>query len=313
MPKTIKDIRAEIQKRQQKKQKINYNTDVYPFWKIKEGDVAVVRILPDGNPENEFPLVERLDHYLEIDGQKRRITCPKTPEFGGKKCPICELSAEYYNAKDEKSGKYYYRSSSHLARALVISDPLPPDPETGENYTGKVVTLQLGYNIYNKITADLGNVFEDTDPLPWGIELGFNFNLKKSLNKAGKSEWSATSFFDRRPSPIPDEFLENIELKDLRELLGDPVSYDEANEFLAKHLSSSPDRDDSDSLTNKRASTTSSSGDDTRSKLLNALRGDVEEEQEEDNSDEESVSEPDVGDGESELEKLRRLLKQKGG
>ena len=126
--KTMKEIR-EMAKRKaghdDKNKKKTYDGDIYPFWNMKDGESAKVRILPDKNKDNDFPFIERLDHWLSIDGKNRKVVCPKTEAFGGTKCPICELSVEYYDAGDKKSGKDYYRSSTHLAKALVLEDPLP--------------------------------------------------------------------------------------------------------------------------------------------------------------------------------------------
>jgi len=275
MPKkSMKEIRALAKKKVsgEERNTKRYNPDVYPFWKMNEGEVATVRFLPDKNTDNDFPLVERLDNWLTIDGKKRRITSPKT--FDPKaRCPIAELSAKYYDAGDEENGKYYYRSATHLARALVISDHLPPDPETGETYKGKVVTLQLGYQLYTKFMEDLGNVFDDDDALPWDLEEGFNFNLKKITNKGGQAKWDSSSYFDRKPSPIPDEYLENIELIDLRELLGEPTTYDEVNELLAQHLNGSVDKDGDDDLDKKRVGTQNSEKSSKRAAALARLKG----------------------------------------
>lgn len=284
--KSIKEIRALAKKKVEgnSNNQSSYNKDIYPFWKMKEGEVAKVRFLPDKNEDNDFPFVERLDHWLSIDGKNQRITSPKTFDPQAK-CPIAELSAEYYDAGDEENGKYYYRSAVHLSKALVLSDPLPPDPDTGETYEGKVVTLQLGYQLYTKFMEDLGNVFDDDDPLPWDMEEGFNFNIKKLMNGT-RAKWDTGSFFDRKPSAIPDEYLENIKLIDLRDLLGDPVSYDEANEFLAKHLSGGTINDDDD-LSKKRKTSTKSS---SQKKMLEDL-GSTDEDEDEDESQDENPNE----------------------
>lgn len=321
--KSMKEIRALARKKVEGggNQK-SYNPDVYPFWKIKEGEVATVRFLPDKNPENDFPLVERHDHWLTIDGKKRRITSPKTFDPQAK-CPIAELSAQYYDAGDEENGKYYYRQLTHLARALVISDPLPPDPETGETYEGKVVTLQLGYQLYTKFMEDLGNVFDDDDALPWDLEEGFNFNLKKIINKGGQAKWDSSSYFDRKPSPIPDEYLENIELIDLRDLLGEPTTYDQVNELLAKHLNGSTD-DPEDDLGAKRKAKNAGGSEKSskRAEMLARLKGGDSEDEDDDfedvpdfdNNDSGSVNENDDDvddDDDDDLSDLQNLIKNR--
>lgn len=257
------------------------NTDIYPFWLMQEDEIAKVRFLPDKNKENVLPFVEKLEHKLTIDGNVRKVPCPKMYDH---KCPICDLSQEYYKSEgdDSKNGKYYYRDRMHLARALIIEDPLQPDSETGETYVGKVVTLQLGFQIHEKIMEQLGTFFDDEDMPPWDFEEGYNFNIKKV--KQGKyHKYDIGSSFDRKPSAIPDEYLENIEIKDLRDLLPEEIDYDKANEFLEKHMSGGVA--DSDSLESKKSSTSENS--DKRAAMLSRLEGsDDDDEDDNDEQDE---------------------------
>lgn len=253
------------------------NTDIYPFWKMKENEEAVIRFLPDKNEEERpLPFISKQEHKLAINGKNRKIPCPQT--FGNK-CPICDVSQEYYRAegKGSKNGKYYWRDMMHLARAVVISDPLPPDDETGETFEGKVVTLQLGFQIHEKIMAQIGDFFDDDDPLPWDLEKGFNFKIKKT-KQGDYMKYDLASTFERKPSEIPTDYLENIKLIDLETLLPEEVDYDKANEFLENHLSGGVDDSDDDSLDSKRSggdSETSSK----RSEMLKRLQGEEDEEE----------------------------------
>jgi len=327
--KSMKEIRALAKKKVEGGGNNNnktYNKDIYPFWQMKENESAKVRFLPDKNKDNDFPFIERLDHWLTIDGKNRKIVCPKTEAFGGTKCPICELSADYYDADDKVSGKAYYRSAVHLAKALVLEDPLPPDPETGETYVGKVVTLQLGYQLYTKFMEDLGNIFEDDDPLPWELDNGFNFNLKKTKNAKGHPKWDSSSYFDRNASAIPDEYLENIELIDLKEILGDVTTYDEVNLLLEQHLNGSTD--DGDSLETKRTTKASSEKTSKRAAMLKRLSGDDDDDDDsledvpnfDDDSptgstvveaSEEAIDDDDDDDDDDDLGDLKKLIKKR--
>jgi len=273
---TMKEIQELAKKKTSNNNENNFkNTDIYPFWLMQKDEIAKVRFLPDKNKENILPFIEKLEHKLTIEGNVRKVPCPK---MYGHKCPICDLSQEYYKAEgdDSNDGKYYYRDRMHLARALIIEDPLQPDPSTGESYVGKVVTLQLGFQIYEKIMEQLGTFFDEDDMPPWDFEEGYNFNIKKV--KQGKYfKYDIGSSFERKPKPIPDEYLENIELKDLRSLLPEEIDYDRANEFLEKHKSGGVG--DSDSLENKKSASSSADAD-RKARMLARLEGNDEDDEE---------------------------------
>lgn len=261
----------------------NYkNTDIYPFWNMNEGDEAVVRILPNKTEsEHPIPMIPKQQHRLAIDGKDRKIVCPQT---FGHKCPVCDLCQEYYKSegKGSENGKYYWREMLHLCRAVVISDPLPPDSETGETFKNKVVTLQLGFQLHEKINAQIVDFFEDDDPLPWDLEDGFNFKIKKT-RQGGYDKYDLASTFERKSSKIPTEALENIELKELEEFLPPEVTYEETDELLQKHQKGGVGSDDS--LENKR----SDSSDDSeakRKKMLDRLGGDDDDDKAEELDDE---------------------------
>lgn len=255
--------------------KNNYkNTDIYPFWNMKEGDEAVVRILPNKTEsEHPIPLIEKKQHRLAVEGKDIRVLCPQTY---GNECPICDLSQEYYKAegKGSKNGKYYWRDLMHLCRAVVIEDPLPPDEDTGETFKNKVVTLQLGFQLYEKIMAQLDDFFDDDDPLPWDLEEGFNFKIKP-VKQGNYMKYDLASSFDRKTSEIPTEALENIELKELEEILPPEVTYEETEEILKKHTEGGVG--DHDSLDNKRSGGDGDSEAEAKRKKLLARMGEEED------------------------------------
>jgi hypothetical protein len=280
---SMAEIRKLAKKQSSGRKSSNFkNSDIYPFWQMNEEEEAVIRILPNKTEENHpIPMIEKKQHRLAIDGKDRNVVCPQT--FGNQ-CPICDLSQEYYRSegKDSKNGKYYWRDLKHICRAVVIKDPLPPDSETGETFENKVVTLQLGFQLHKKIEAQLADFFDDDDPLPWDLENGFNFKIKKTM-QGGRGKYDLASTFERKPSEIPTEALENIELKELEEFLPPEVTYEETDELLQKHLNGGVGAEDS--LENKRSSSESSS---KRREILNRLGGnDDDDEENEEELDEE--------------------------
>lgn len=189
-------------------------TPYYPFHKLPEGKSSTLRFIPDANPDNELGfLIERRMHEVHVDGDKTRVACL---EMYGEDCPICTLSRQYYKAKDNVNGKKYWPKKDHLARAIVVKDGLPPDPETGESYVGKVVTVSLGKTLYEIIahnisSGDLG------DELPCSVEEGTDFIITRSVKPGPNGEkYSdyALSKFARQGRALEDEEVAIIEVED---------------------------------------------------------------------------------------------------
>ena len=234
-----------------KKEKDNKNSnnsqsrnDIYPFWQMDVGQEAIVRILPDKNEDNPFQYhVDKLEHNLTINGKNEKVPCLS---MYGEKCPICDLSREFYKSegKESKSGKYYYRKKISLVRVLVVKDPLPADEETGETYEGKVYNTQFGYQLMEKIREEISS--DDIDELPWDLHAGHNFKIKKSA-QGDHGNYSMGSKFIPKVTAIDDDSLETLELINLETLLPRNPGYEFVRGKLEAHLNGSDDSDDGDS------------------------------------------------------------------
>jgi len=249
--------------------------DFWPFWEMNVGEKAKVRLLPDKNEENPFQFyVEKLEHKLAIDGKTETIPCL---EMYGEKCPISDLSRKFYKeeGKGSANGKYYYRKKSNIVRLLVLEDPLPPDEETGETAVGKVVTTQLGYQLMEKIKEEISS--DDLDELPWDIEKGYDFIIKKTA-QGEHGTYAVGSGFARRPSAIPEEYLDAVQegLIDLETLLPSNPGYEFVKRKLDAHLNGSDDSDADEGVSDVKTSTSNSKAsndkvddDDTNDALTN--------------------------------------------
>ena len=300
------DLQKFLKERQEKKEKSNnYDSDIYPFWQMDTGESAIVRILPEIDESNPFPFIEKLEHKLSVNGKTRKMPCPS---MYGNPCPICDLSRQYYDTKDEDNGKYYYRDSVHLCKALILSDPLPVNVSTGENFEGKVATLQLGYQIMEKIIEQLTTFFDPDDEVcPWDMQEGFNFIIKKTKQGKDYPKYDIGSTFERRSSPIPAKYLKSIELVSLESLLPAEPEFDKVNAFLDSHLSGTEEEEE-DSLAAKRkkgANKTSSS----RSALAR-LELEEEEESEEQSNDSDLDSDTESEENDEDDEDMAALLQK---
>lgn len=248
-----------------------YKNDYYPFWDIKQDEQVRVRLLPDLNEENPYQFyVELYTHTLNINGKKK--TTPCLYNMWGEKCPICELSKAYYDEEGKKSpnGKKYWRDKAALLRAVVITDPLPPSPETGETYLNKIVTLKFNHQLMTKLKEDM--LSDELEDDVYSLTNGYDFRIKKTKN-GEYDEYNAASAFVRKPTALPKTITDNLELIDLSTLLPKKVSYDDTKKLLDAHLNGtdlpSDDEkasDDEKPVDNKQNTLSSNSNDSVGSK-----------------------------------------------
>lgn len=195
------------------------NASRYPFWNMKVDETSVVRFLPDKNEENPWFLLEYHSHELMIDGKKRSIPCLKQY---GEDCPMCKRSQDFFTkeGKDSVRGKQLYRKKSWLGQVLVVKDPLPADPETGENNDGLYRHVSLGAQIYDSLVDAIKS--GDVENAPQAYEDGTNFIIRKTKSESKGKEFAeyTRSKFEKYPSELSSEVIEYVEenLVDLEDL-----------------------------------------------------------------------------------------------
>lgn len=181
----------------------NFNK-YYPFWKMKNGQKAVIRFLPDRDGSNPTGfLVEKVNHNLTINGQKKSVPCLS---MYGEDCPVCKVSQDYYKANDKINGSKYWRKKSYMAQAIIVEDPLPADPETGVTHQGQVRNITVGYQLNNIIKE----AFADDDALqgvPYDFEEGHDFVIKKSEQGEYSTYTMGTKFLSKQRSLSEEELV----------------------------------------------------------------------------------------------------------
>ena len=96
---TLAEIRAKLQEAQSKSTGQSTgggDNAIYPHWNMQEGKEAVIRLLPDGNPNNTFFWVERAMIKLpfagikgETDSRPVQVQVPCVEMYNdGTACPI---------------------------------------------------------------------------------------------------------------------------------------------------------------------------------------------------------------------------------
>jgi len=179
----------------------------YPFYKMGFEETVEFRFLPDLDEENPLGfIVENKYHELLINGKKKRIACAK---MYGESCACCENSQKYYDSGDEKMGKSFWRKIDYIVQGLIISTPFEYPIAAEDN---PVRMLSLGPKLYKVIEAKI--VKGDLEEMPYDMVNGYNFRI----NKTHQGEYAdyTTSDFARKSTPIPEQFLANLEMYDLK-------------------------------------------------------------------------------------------------
>lgn len=180
----------------------------YPFWKIPEDSQAVVRFLPDLDEDNNLQfLVEKLEHELVVNGQKKRVPCLT---MFGEECPICALSRQYYDEKNDEMGKKYYRKKSYIGQVIVVESPIEHDQSQ------LVKLIEFGPAIFKQIQAAFQS--GDLEEVPYEFKGGYNFRIKKT--KSGQYASYSTSSFAPKQSDLDDDVIEQINLYNLADFRG---------------------------------------------------------------------------------------------
>ena len=228
----------------------NSEMGFYPFFNIDFGTEAILRFLPDTNPDNyDLFLIKNNSHKLVINGKDEKVPCLQNY---GKPCPICEASQAFYKkeGKESKNGKFYWRKEAYLARVVVIKDPITPK-EGKTSFNNLICTVSLNGDLYKKI---MSAVMSQSDPMPVSpdnLEDGTNFIISKVQN--GKYASYNDSRFQRTPSKIPIPIDREKDLIDLRTLLKAEPSYDELEAMLQSSITGAA-YDDGSSAFNKAQS-----------------------------------------------------------
>jgi len=196
----------------------------YPFWNIPEGSTALVRFLPDADPENPWFWAERQTIKLPFDGTINgdsptkntvTVTVPCVDMFGDM-CPIIAETKPWWKDEDKKeAARLYYKRRSFITQAFVVNSPV----EEQNKPENPIRRLILGNELIQKLKAGMADV--EMEYLPTDYQSGTDFKIKKTkkgeYNNYGTSEWS------RRSRPLSEAeviALEQFKLFNLADFRG---------------------------------------------------------------------------------------------
>jgi hypothetical protein len=202
---TLAEIRARL-----KSQEVNRSTSsiggdnaIYPHWNIQENQEAVVRFLPDKDPNNTFFWTERAMIKLPFAGVKgqadSRPVQVQVPcmEMYGETCPVLTEVRPWFKDKSmEDMGRKYWKKKSYIFQGFVLQNPLSDD-KTPENPIRRFI---IGPQIFNIIRSAL--LDPEMEELPTDSVRGVDFRITKT-SKGGYADYS-TSKWSRRERALDE-------------------------------------------------------------------------------------------------------------
>ena len=140
---TLAEIRAKLREQESRtggsNQQSGGDNAIYPHWNMAEGSEAVLRFLPDADPESTFFWKERLMIKLPFAGIKgqtdSRPVTVNVPcmEMYGESCPVLqEVRGWFKDPSLEDQGRKYWKKRSYIFQGFVADNPISED-STPEN------------------------------------------------------------------------------------------------------------------------------------------------------------------------------------
>lgn len=210
---SLDEIRKKLQEMESRKQGGNRQFTsglTYPFWNIPENEAAVLRFLPDADPNNTFFWRERQLINLSFPGIKgqdeHKTVVVKVPcvEMWGDACPIlAEVRPMWDDKSLEETARKYWKKRSYMFQGFVIDDPLNEDDKP-ENPIRRFI---LGPQIFNIVKDAL--LDPDMENVPTDYLNGTDFRITRTM-KGQYADYS-TSKWARKESSLTEDQLEAIE------------------------------------------------------------------------------------------------------
>ncbi len=206
---TLAEIRAKLQEAQNKSTgstSSGGDNAIYPHWNMQEGKEAVIRLLPDGNPNNTFFWVERAMIKLpfagikgEADSRPVQVQVPCVEMYNdGTVCPILSEVRGWFKDKSlEEMGRKYWKKRSYIFQGFVVEDPIKEE-KIPENPIRRFI---IGPQIYQIIRSALMD--PELEELPTDFLRGVDFRIAKT-SKGGFADYS-TSKWSRRERALTDQ------------------------------------------------------------------------------------------------------------
>lgn len=217
---SIEEVRAKLAQKEKKSESKFSDNAVYPFWDMPEGESSIIRLLPDGNPDNDYCWVDRLMIRLPfqgIKGEHNKEIVVQVPcmEMYGETCPVLTAIRPWWKDNSlQDRARVYWKKKSYIMQCFVVKDGLGEET-TPEN---PIRRLPVNPSVYGKIEAALMN--PGMKDVPWDFTGGRDFILSKT-SKGGYANYDTSSwdFNSRSLSKKEEAAIEQYGLWNLSEYL----------------------------------------------------------------------------------------------
>lgn len=184
----------------------------YPFWNIPNDSEALVRFLPDADPNNTFFWVKREVIKLPFEGvvggdyptnKQVTVTVPCV-EMWGDTCPIISATRPWWKDPQlEPLARTYWKKKSYIFQGFVVNSPMVED-NVPENPIRRFV---INPSIYEIIEKSLIN--PDMEDMPTDFIGGRDFKIAKT--KKGEYANYTTSSWSFKTRSLDDNERAAIE------------------------------------------------------------------------------------------------------
>jgi len=191
-----------------------YRVDLSKVKDKKKGWRSVVRFLPNLTEEGKVgqSAIEKITHYVKIENPRELSGWFDSPKNFGEKCPLTDLYYTMQNSKNailiEKSRALNY-SKKYYSYVLVLEDEQQPE------LVGKIMIMQYGKTIKDKISAERNGEISGEQCNVFDLAAGKDFVLVVKEIQTGDVTYPdyKMSMFRPQTTSLPIYFKEKGEFK----------------------------------------------------------------------------------------------------
>ena len=191
-----------------------YRVDLSKAKDKKKGWRSVVRFLPNLTQDGKVgqSAIEKITHYVDIKNPKELSGWFDSPKNFGEKCPLTDLYYTMQNSKNailiEKSRMLKY-SKKYYSYVLVLEDEQQPE------LVGKIMIMQYGKTIKDKIQAERNGEISGVPCNVFDLSEGKDFVLVVKEIQTGDITYPdyKMSMFKPETTSLPIYFKEKGEFK----------------------------------------------------------------------------------------------------
>lgn len=212
-----------------------YRVDLSLVKDKKKGWRSVVRFLPNLTKEGKVAqsAIEKITHYVDIKSAKELSGWFDSPKNFNEKCALTDLYYTMQNSKNailmEKSKQLKY-SKKYYSYVLVVEDEQQPE------LVGKIMIMQYGKTIKDKISAERNGEISGENVNVFSLDSGKDFVLVVKEIQTGDETYPdyKMSMFKPEKTSLPIFFKEKGVFKNapIKDGKIDPSAQQKIKEFL---------------------------------------------------------------------------------